>query len=195
MLRLSRFQVSTHTASHPRLPKLARTALLAAGTLVLSACGGGQDDDPPGTGPDGTLPPPSINALAGEWVQKGCVRVGAESFKKTLRATISSTSSTGLDYFEGVLSFNSSDCSGPFQQVGPSRLGTVMLVRSEANQSLAAHWGMFFTVTNTRFGAIWTLQTGNTLCLLGDAIPSIQPTLAAVSASLAAVPAGNCFGR
>ena len=32
-------------------------------------------------------------------------------------------------------------------------------------------------------------------CLLGDDIPSSQPTLSAVSASLATVPADNCFVR
>jgi hypothetical protein len=50
-------------------------------------------------------------------------------------------------------------------------------------------------VTGTRFGAIWTLRPGNLLCLLGDEIPSNQTSLASVSASLATVPADNCFSR
>lgn len=167
-------------------------ALITATALGLSACGGGSDA-PPDDGSGGTGPSASIEALKGDWVQKGCVKTGAQSFKKFLRARI--TGPNTLDYFEGVLSFGGNGCEGASVLAGPSKLGTVTFARSEAHQSLAAHWGTFLTVTGTRFGAIWTLRTGDRLCLLGDEIPSIQPSLSAVSASLAAVPADNCFGR
>lgn len=186
------------------LPSRARpvlTALLAATVLSLAACGGGGDGGdgsggvvPPDNGSGGALPTPStpsINALAGDWVQKGCVRAGNQSFKKLLRASVTGTAT--IDYFEGVLTFNSGDCTGAAQQAGLSRLGVVTFARSEANATLAAHWGEFLTVTNTRFGAIWTLRSGPLLCLLGDEIPTIQPTLAAVASSLATIPADNCF--
>lgn len=175
-------------------------ALVAAATLALSACGGGgggPDSAPPDGGSGGTPPPASvpasIEALAGDWVQKGCVNAGAESFKKILRANI--TGQATLDYHEGVLSFAGNGCTGASQQVGPSKLGTLAFTRSEANPNLAAHWGEFLTVTGTRFGAIWTLQSNTLLCLLGDERPTIQPSLAAVSASLGTVPADNCFVR
>jgi hypothetical protein len=71
----------------------------------------------------------------------------------------------------------------------------VTFSRTEANTSLSAYWGTFQTVTGTRFGAIWTLRPANLLCLLGDEIPTNQPTLAAVATSLATVPADNCFAR
>lgn len=177
---------------------LALTALTAA-TLSLSACGGGGDAEPPAPGPGPgpgdalPLPAPPIEALAGDWVQKGCVRAGAQSFKRLLRARV--TTPTTIDYDEGVLTFNGNDCTGASQQAGPSRLGVVTFAKSEANQSLSAYWGEFRTVTGTRFGAIWTLRPGNLLCLLGDDIPSSQTSLASVSASLATVPADNCFSR
>ncbi len=180
-----------------RLSALAPVAMVS---LALSACGGGgggggQDDNPPDPngGSGGTPPSALIDALAGDWVQKGCVKTGAQSFKKFLRANV--TGQTALDYHEGVLSFNSNDCTGASQLVGPSKLGVVTFARSEKNQSLAAYWGEFRTVTNTRFGAIWTLQSSNLLCLLGDDIPSSQPSLSAVSTSLATIPADNCFAR
>ena len=176
---------------------LALTAITAA-TLSLSACGGGGDAEPPapgpGPGPGDALPLPApIEALAGDWVQKGCVRAGAQSFKRLLRARV--TTPTTIDYDEGVLTFNSNDCTGASQQAGPSRLGVVTFAKTEATQNLSAYWGEFRTVTGTRFGAIWTLRPGNLLCLLGDEIPSNQTSLASVSASLATVPADNCFSR
>lgn len=173
------------------------TALIGAAVLSLTACGGGGDgggsDDPPTGGNGGTLPAPSINTLAGDWVQRGCVRTGGQSFKRLLRATVIAPSK--IDYFEGVLSYNNADCTGTPQQSGPTRLGTVAFARSEANQTLAAHWGEFLTVTNTRFGAIWAVRPTQQLCLLGDEIPTNQATLAAVATSLNTVPADNCFSR
>lgn len=168
-------------------------ALVLSTAMALGACGGGGSGDPPDEGSGGTAPSASINALEGDWVQRGCVSTGAQSFKRTLRARI--TSPATLDYFEGVLTFNNNGCTGAFTQAGPSRLGAVSFNRSEANQELAAHWGEFRTVTGTRFGAIWALKTSSQLCLLGDDIPTSQPSLSSVSASLTTVPAGNCFVR
>lgn len=181
----------------PVLPGLVRAparAWLLSAAVALGACGGGGGgDDPPDGGTGGTAPSASINALAGDWVQKGCVRTGTQSFKKTLRARI--TRQDSLDYYEGVLTFNDSGCTGASWEAGPSKLGTVTFTRSEAHQTLAAHWGGFRTVTGTRFGAIWALRSSGQLCLLGDDMPTSQPTLSSVSASLATVPADNCFVR
>ena len=175
--------------------RLSAFALATVAALALVACGGGGGDDDlpaPTPRPDpGT--PPSIETLAGEWVQKGCVRAGAQSFKRILQAR--TTGQATLDYYEGVLTFGSSDCAGASQRAGPSKLGVVSFVRAEANQNLAAHWGEFRTVTGTRFGAIWTLRPANLLCLLGDEIPTNQPSLSAVAASVATIPADNCFTR
>jgi len=173
----------------------ATVALITITALTLAACGGGGGDggDPPGRGTGGTVPTPSINALTGDWRQKGCVRIGTQSFKKILRAGVIGQST--IDYSEGVLTYSGTECVGASQLAGPSRLGTVTVARSEANQTLATHWGEFHTVTGSRFGAIWTLQSNNLLCLLGDEIPTNQGSLAAVSASLATVPADNCFTR
>jgi len=170
--------------------RLPAGAMLVFAGLVLSACGGGGGNDPPD---GGNVPAPSLTAMAGDWVQKGCVKMGTQSFKKFLRARI--TGQNTLDHDEGVLSFSGGDCAGASVLVGPTKLGTVTFARSEATQSLAAHWGVFLAVTGTRSGAIWTLRSGSQLCLLGDEIPSIQPSLSAVSRSLATVPADNCFAR
>ena len=171
-------------------------ALLAVAALALSACGGGGsdgDDDPPVPMPQPEPLPRSIDTLAGEWVQKGCVRAGGQSFKKLLQARV--TSPTTLDYSEGVLSFAGNDCAGTSQRAGPSPLGVVTFARAESDSALAAHWGELRTVTGTRHGAIWTLRPANLLCLLGDQIPSNQPTLSAVAASVTTIPADNCFAR
>jgi hypothetical protein len=167
-------------------------ALIAATMLSLAACGGGGEDPPNGANGN-PVPVPSIDTLAGNWVQRGCVRTGAQSFKRLLRANVIGPSK--IDYFEGVLSYNTGDCTGTAQQVGPSRLGTVTFARSQANQTLTAHWGEFLTVTSTRFGAIWAVRPSQQLCLLGDEIPTSQPTLGAVATSLTTVPADNCFNR
>lgn len=171
-------------------PHLLAISILSV--LVLSACGGGSDD-PPDDDSGGDSPSLSIDALAGDWVQKGCVKAGNQSFKKVLRARI--TGQAALDYYEGVLSFSGTECKGASRLAGPSKLGSVSFEQSRANKDLAAHWGIFRTVTGTRFGAIWTLRPGNLLCLLGDEIPTNQPSLSAVSASLATVPRDNCFSR
>lgn len=177
----------------------ARSCALALTLAIgLSACGGSGSDggdagSPPGSSSGGPAPSASIDALIGDWQQKGCVTAGGQSFRKVLRAT--RTASATIDYYEGVRSYGSADCSGTSALAGPSKLGSVSFARSEANQQVAAHWGQFQTVTNTQFGAIWTLKSGGLLCLLGDEIPSNQPTLAAVSASLATVPESNCFNQ
>ncbi len=180
--------------SLPRLPRSVRArtlALISAAALGLGACGGGSDNHPPDDGTNGPAPPPALQALEGDWVQKGCVKAGAQSFRKVLRARRVGTME--LDYSEGVITYGGNECAGTGLLAGPSRLGTVRFARSEANARLAAHWGEFRTVTGQGFGAIWTLRPGSLLCLLGDEIPTRQPTLAAVSASLATVPESNCF--
>jgi hypothetical protein len=174
-----------------RSVRLRSFALAAVATLALGACGGGSDSTGPDDGSNGPAPPPAVEALVGDWVQKGCVKTGAQSFRKVLRARRAGVME--IDYFEGVITYGGNECAGAGLLAGPSRLGTVRFTRSEANASLAAHWGEFRTVTGQRFGAIWTLRTGSLLCLLGDEIPTNQPTLAAVSASLATVPESNCF--
>ena len=197
--------------AHPRrlASSAAAKALAITALVALAACGGGGGDDTPptggpsgpgapsgpggGGGGSGTGPSVSINALEGDWVQKGCVKAGAQSFKKLLRARI--TGANTLDYYEGVLTFAGNDCAGASQLAGPTKLGALTFTRSEANATLTAHWGDYRTVTGTRFGAIWTLQPNNTLCLLGDEVPTNQPTLAAVASSVATVPADNCFAR
>ena len=135
----------------------------------------------------------AISALEGDWVQKGCVTVGAQSFKKTLRAR--TTGQSTLDYSEGVLIFAGNGCAGASQRVGPSKLGVVRFARSDASLALSARWGELHTVMGTHAGAIWALPSAHRLCLLGDEIPSSRPSLSAVAASVANLPADNCFVR
>ena len=169
--------------------------LLAASAISLVACGGGGGDDPdaPGGGGDGTTPVVALTELEADWVQKGCVKPGAQSYKRTLRARITATNT--LDYYERVLTFAGSDCAGAYQAAGPSKTGTVTFTRSEANPTLAAHWGELRTVIGTRAGAIWTLQPNRVLCLVGDEIPTIQPTLGSVASTVATIPADTCYTR
>ena len=200
------------TALCPMLPSfspLPRAAMVPAAlvtlalglTLPLGACSGrsGGDGDVAlsdggwGGGAGGMAPVASISALEGDWVQKGCTPVGAQSFKKTLRAR--TTGQATLDYYEGILIFAGNGCAGASQQVGPSQLGVVRFARSDASPALAARWGELHMVTGTRSGAIWALPAANRLCLLADEIPSTQPSLSAVAASVANLPADNCFVR
>ena len=157
--------------SLPLLPSLHRATVVPAAlitlalglTLPLGACSGrsGGDGDVAvsdggwGGGSAGMAPMTAISALEGDWVQKGCVTVGAQSFKKTLRAR--TTGQTTLDYSDGVLIFAGSGCAGASQQVGPSKLGVVRFARSDASPALAARWGELHTITGMRSGAIWVL--------------------------------------
>ena len=193
----------------PSLPSLHRAAVVPAAlitlalglTLPLGACSGrsGSNGDVAlsdggwGGGSAGMAPMTAISALEGDWVQKGCVTVGAQSFKKTLRAR--TTGQTTLDYSDGVLIFAGSGCAGASQQVGPSKLGVVRFARSDASPALAARWGELHTITGMRSGAIWALPSARQLCLLGDEIPSSRPSLSAVAVSVANLPADNCFVR
>lgn len=170
--------------------------LLALVGAMLVACGGGggsNGPDAPDGGGDGSSPTASLADLEGDWVQKGCVRAGVQSYKRTLRARI--TAPHTLDYYEGVLTFVGNECAGAYQINGPSKTGTLTFARSEANPTLAAHWGELRTVIGTRAGAIWTVQPASVLCLLGDEIPTIQPTLSAVASSVATIPVDTCYVR
>ena len=57
-------------------------------------------------GAGGTAPSASIEALTGDWVQKGCVKTGGQSFRKFLRAH--RTGGAEIDYHEGVLTYGGS---------------------------------------------------------------------------------------
>jgi hypothetical protein len=169
---------------------------IVAATVGLAACGGGGSGDGDGAGntpPFGTAITKGVASVKGEWLQIGCVAAGGQSFKKTLRAT--ETTPTSIDYYEGVLSFVGTTCSGAGTQVGPSLLGNVVYSRSESNSAIAANWGEFTTITSTKSAVIWAKNGEATLCLLGDATPSIQPTLASVASSLATIPNANCFAK
>lgn len=50
-------------------------------------------------------------------------------------------------------------------------------------------------ITGTSSAVIWAKADERTLCLLGDETPSIRPTLADVSATLATLPDLGCFTR
>lgn len=188
--------MSVFFSRHTALRASTLAAVLVTLALGPVACGGGGDGDPGGGGsggPGGSGLPVSVDALVGDWLQKGCMSAGAQSFKRLLRAQRVTDSS--IDYYEGVVTYGGAECAGAGQQVGPSKLGTVDFSRSEGDGHLSANWGEYRTVTNFRSGAIWTVRSGNLLCLLGDEIPSIQPSLPDVASSLAAVPQSSCFAR
>lgn len=181
---------------HLQQYRLGAVALL--GALVLSACGGGG-----GGGDDGTNPPPDggggtpltagVPGLLGDWLENGCVAAGAQSFKRLVRAT--QLTSTSIAYSEGVAQYGNTRCEGARSVVGPSRMGDVVFSKSESNARVAANWGQFTTITNTRFAVIWAKKSETTLCLLGDQTPSILPTLDAVEGSLRTLPDLGCFSK
>ncbi len=182
------------TAARP-----AAALLISLSLLGLSACGGGGDSSDSGTQPDGSsgTRPASVQALTGDWTQKGCMTAGSQSYKRFLRITqipSSGVAAAVIEISEGVLSYAGTACTGASQRVGPTQIGSVNITRSEANALIAAHWGEFLAITSQRSGSIWALRSDSTqLCWLGDEIPTIQPTLAAVSSTLSTVPESSCF--
>lgn len=167
-------------------------ALLVAG---LTACGSsnGNDDNyepPPG---GGTPLTPGVPGLVGDWLENGCTAVGAQSFKRLVRAA--PLTSTSIAYSQGVVSYPNANCTGPGTQTGPSRLGDVVFSRSESNERVAANWGEFTTITGTRSAVVWGKKSETVLCLLGEQTPSILPTLATVESSLARLSDQGCFTR
>jgi hypothetical protein len=174
-------------------------ALLSA--CLLAACGGGDGDDgagggtppPPDGGGGGTVLTAGVPGLVGDWLENGCVASGFQSFKRLVRAAQLTT--TSITYSEGVVMYGSPNCSGAGSQVGPSKLGEVVFSKSESNARVAASWGQFTTITNTRSQAIWAKKSETVLCLLGDQTPSILPTLDAVEASLKTLPDLGCFTK
>jgi hypothetical protein len=185
----------------PRLHRYQHLSLALLTACVLAACGGGDGDDgagggtppPPDAGGGGTVLVAGVPGLVGDWLENGCAATGFQSFKRLVRATQLSASS--ITYSEGVVTYGSTNCSGAGSTVGPSRLGDVVFSRSESNARVAANWGEFTTVTNTRFGAIWAKKSETVLCLLGDQRPSVLPTLANVEASLQTLPDLGCFTK
>lgn len=176
------------------MPRSHRQHLLGlVAAVLLAGCGGGTGDDDTSQEGSGASATARVQDLAGDWVQKGCSSIGGQSHRKFLRAT--PTGGSEVRYAEGVLSYGGTDCAGASRLTGPSPLGNVVFSRSQAEGVLAAHWGDFHTVAGSRVAVIWTLRSGNLLCLLGDEKPSIQPTLSDVSASLAALPESSCFQR
>ena len=162
---------------------------------ALSACGGSSND-----GGGGATPPPpqggtpltvGVPGLVGDWLENGCVVSGAQSFKRLTRAT--DLSANSIRYLSGVFTYGNTTCSGVGSLAGPSNLGTVVFSRAESNASVAASWGEFTTVTNTRSQVIWAKKSETVLCLLGDQSPSILPTLNDVAASLVTLPDSACF--
>lgn len=182
------------------LHRVRRHVLIGAAILsTLSACGGGGSDSDTNRA---TLPPPSnpigLPSFAGDWLENGCVSIGSQSFKRLVRAADApSTGITGIAYAEGVVTYPNTTCSGAGSLTGPSNLGTVAFSRWDwtRESSLAALWGTFTTITNTKSQVIWVGKGSNLLCLLGDQTPSILPDINAVAASLKTLPALGCFTR
>ena len=137
------------------------------------------------------LPCINVPGLVGDWLENGCVVSGAQSFKRLTRAT--DLSANSIRYLSGVFTYGNTTCSGVGSLAGPSNLGTVVFSRAESNASVAASWGEFTTVTNTRSQVIWAKKSETVLCLLGDQSPSILPTLNDVAASLVTLPDSACF--
>lgn len=180
-----------------RTPGLALVCLSTL--LTLTACGGG------GSAADSNqavVPPPTNPVwrprFTGDWLENGCVSIGTQSFKRLLRATeLPTTGNISLTYAEGVITYPNTTCSSTGIQAGPSVMGTVDFSRWDwtGASNLAAFWGTFTTVTNTKAQVIWVRKGDNLLCLLGDQTPSILPDLNAVAASLKALPDLGCFTR
>lgn len=169
------------------------------GACLLAACGGGGGG---GDGGDGEPAPPNgggtvltagVAGLVGDWLENGCVTTGGQSFRRVLRAA--QLTPTSIAYSEGVATYGNGRCEGVATVVGPSRLGDVVFSRSESNTRVAANWGEFSTITNTRSAVIWAKKSEINLCLLGDRNPSILPTLDAVEGSLRTLPDLGCFTR
>jgi len=179
--------------------RLRHGSVAVLGACVLAACGGSGGDDggdggtpvPPNGG--GTVLTAGVAGLVGDWLENGCVTTGGQSFRRVLRAT--QLTPTSIAYSEGVATYGNGRCEGVRTVVGPSRMGDVVFSRSESNVRVAANWGEFTTITNTRFAVIWAKKSEINLCLLGDQNPSILPTLDAVEASLKTLPDLGCFTR
>lgn len=185
--------------------RAARPALVCVyAALTLTACGGGGSGGGGGAADtDQAIIQPPSNPIwrprfTGDWLENGCVSIGSQSFKRLLRATeLPTTGNTSLNYAEGVITYPNTSCSGTGIQAGPSAMGKVDFSRWDwtAESNLAAYWGTFTTVTNTKSQVIWVRKGDNLLCLLGDQTPSILPDLNAVAASQKTLPDLGCFTR
>jgi hypothetical protein len=180
--------------------KFKRTAHIVGGVFLsaaLAACGGGGSaaasadlppaGDPPVIGPVLTT---GVASLVGDWVQNGCLAQGGQSFKTLTRAT--QLTATSFTYSFGTRTYNTTDCTGSFTLTGPTSFGTVVINRSDSNASGAANWGIWTTITNTQSAVVWGKKSETVLCILGDATPSVLPTLAEVISALNIQPAIGC---
>jgi len=194
--------VTTRLQGAPRFRTASPALVCLYAVLTLTACGGGGSGGGTADSDQAIIQPPSNPIwrprFTGDWLENGCVSIGSQSFKRLLRATeLPTTSNTSLTYAEGVITYPNTSCSNTGILAGPSTMGTVDFSRWDwtGASNLAAYWGTFTTVTNTKSQVIWVRKGDNLLCLLGDQTPSILPDLNAVATSLKTLPDLGCFTR
>lgn len=166
---------------------------------LLTACGGGGSTaadgnrSSPDGGGTGTPLTAGVAGVIGDWLENGCNSTGPQSFKNLVR--VGQVSATSVTWANGVYRYGNGNCTGLGTLIGPTLMGGVVFSRSESNTNVAANWGQFTAVNNTRSAVIWAKRSEAVLCLLGDESPSIQPTLSDVSASLSILPVPACFTK
>lgn len=155
---------------------------------VLCAAAGG------GTGPgDEQVVALDMALIAGDWVQDACVAAGGGRSARNL-VRLGASAAARVGYATGVVLYEGPDCAGSGSLAGVTPIGQAAFDEGRANAAVTAYWGLWTTVT-TSTRAVFA-RKGVRLCVLGDASPSILPSVVLVEASAdLSIRGNNCYQR
>ncbi len=142
----------------------------------------------------GTPPASGVNALAGEWQQNSCTKLGTNSSARTLYK-LAATGSESFSWASGIVQYANADCSGNGSALPATVMANAQITSIKSNVNIASHWATMTLITNTKSYLVWSKLNATTLCVIGDENPSLFATPEAVLKSINVSPNQNCFTK
>lgn len=130
----------------------------------------------------------------GDWKQDACMSLRPGAWGRNVwRITREGDSRVALS--QTLAEYGNAQCSGTaaLLSIAPTSLGKVAFDRNATNSTVTAFWGLWTQPTGLASRTVWALK-GPYLCPLGDASPSILPTLGSVeSAANLSITGKSCY--
>lgn len=142
----------------------------------------------------GTPPTSGVNALAGEWQQNTCTKLGTNSSARTLYQ-LTATGSESFSWASGIVQYANGDCAGIGSALPATAMSNAQITSIKSSVNIASHWTTMTLITNTKSYLVWSKLNATTLCVIGDENPSLFATPEAVLKSINVSPNQNCFTK
>jgi hypothetical protein len=125
----------------------------------------------------------AVSLPAGDWQMDMCLQLRPGAWGRTLwRITRQGDLAAAVD--QGVVEYTDAQCTGVGipKVSASSNLGSMVFDRTASTSSVTAFWGTWKQPSGLTSRTVWA-RKGPYLCILGDFVPSVLPTVADVESS------------